>query len=136
MLKSVLALLLCAAMGFNSLFMSAGAVSSETTNSPEVVGIVSDKAMYAPGETATFSISLNNENGTAWSGPLYVKISHLENNVALLSSAISVEGNSQSTVNMQWTVPQDDFTGYLVKVYIDESYATTALDCSSDFMVY
>ncbi len=136
-IKSVLALFLCVTMVFNLLRVSAGAVTAKEVEPPKVVDIVSDKAMYAPGDTATFSISLDNEGSTTWSGSLFLKIFHLENAVALISDLISVEGNSQSMVNMQWTVPQNDFTGYLVKAYIDESSAaTTALDCSSDFTVY
>ena len=102
-IKSVLALFLCVTMVFNLLCVSAGAVTAKEVEPPKVVDIVSDKAMYAPGDTATFSISLDNEGSTTWSGSLFLKIFHLENAVALISDLISVEGNSQSTVNMQWT---------------------------------
>lgn len=129
----MLAFMLSLAMIFS---MASGAAALSAP-SPAVTDITSDKAMYSPGETATFEIAIDNSGNHAWSGTLHLQIDHLETTVTTLSQPISIEENTSSSVTMQWTVPQEDFTGYLVKAYIDDSSsAETALDCSSDFTVY
>lgn len=129
----MLAFMLCLAMIFS---MASGAMALSAP-SPVVTDITSDKAMYSPGETATFEITIDNSGNNAWRGTLHLQIDHLETTVTTLSQPISVDENASPIVTMQWTVPQEDFTGYLAKAYIDDSSsAETGLDCSSDFTVY
>ena len=119
------------------LLCTAGSAIAVASEAPAVTGITTDKAMYAPGETANFTITLDNSGSGGWSGTLHLTVTHLETAVAELSTAVSVSAGETSQVTMQWTLPQQDYTGYLAKAYIDESSgATTALDCSSDFTVF
>ena len=132
-LNQALAFILCIVM----LLCTAGSAIAVASEAPAVTGITTDKAMYAPGETANFTITLDNSGSGGWSGTLHLTVTHLETAVAELSTAVSVSAGETSQVTMQWTLPQQDYTGYLAKAYIDESSgATTALDCSSDFTVF
>lgn len=132
-IKQVLSFVLCIVIIIS---MASGAIAV-TTESPVVSDISADKAMYSPGETANFTISIDNSGHSSWTGTLHLAITHLETSVASLTSTVSIASGEESTVTMQWTVPQQDFTGYLVKAYIDDtSCATTALDCSSDFTIF
>lgn len=129
----LIALLLCAVvlLGLGS---PAAAVSQAV---PSLTGLSADKAMYAPGETATFTVGIDNSGGEAWNGTLYFQIYHLENAVAALNVQVSVPADAKTTCTAQWVLPEQDFTGYLVKAYFnEETWVTTGLDCSSDFTVF
>ena len=112
----LIALLLCAVvlLGLGS---PAAAVSQAV---PSLTGLSADKAMYAPGETATFTVDIDNSGGEAWNGTLYFQIYHLENAVAALNIQVSVPADAKTTCTAQWVLPEQDFTGYLVKAYFNE----------------
>lgn len=104
---------------------------------PQVVSVRTDKALYAPGETADLTISLENSSGAVWNGSLNLEITHLEQEIDTFSFCISVPAGSTHEFHTAWTVPARDFTGYLITASIDSAnYASTALDCSSDLTVY
>lgn len=94
----LIALLLCAVvlLGLGS---PAAAVSQAV---PSLTGLSADKAMYAPGETATFTVGIDNSGGEAWNGTLYFQIYHLENAVAALDVQVSVPADAKTTCTAQW----------------------------------
>lgn len=129
----LIALLLCAVVLLG--LGSPAAAASQAV--PSLTGLSADKAMYAPGETATFTVDIDNSGGEAWNGTLHFQIYHLENAVAALDVQVSVPADAKTTCTAQWVLPGQDFTGYLVKAYFnEETWATTGLDCSSDFTVF
>lgn len=129
----LIALLLCAVVLLG--LGSPAAAASQAV--PSLTGLSADKAMYAPGETATFTVDIDNSGGEAWNGTLHFQIYHLENAVAALDVPVSVPADAKTTCTAQWVLPGQDFTGYLVKAYFnEETWATTGLDCSSDFTVF
>ncbi len=88
-----------------------------------------DKSRYNPGDVVNFEISLNNPPPG----------SHLKINYEHLFKTVSSDSifNLQQT-NWSWLPPQNDFTGYLVEVFIVEGSAildqiNTAVDVSSDY---
>lgn len=82
-------------------------------------------------------MGIDNSGGEAWNGTLYFQIYHLENAVAALNVQVSVPADAKTTCTAQWVLPEQDFTGYLVKAYFnEETWVTTGLDCSSDFTVF
>lgn len=131
-LRQILAMMLCVVM-LLGITQNAVAIESE---SPSIKEIIADKAMYSPGETVTFAVTIDNSGNNAWAGNLNLSITHLETTSAQLSENINVAANETSTVLVRWTLPLQDYTGYLVKAYIGESCATTAVDCSSDLSMY
>ena len=105
------------------LLCTAGSAIAVASEAPAVTGITTDKAMYAPGETANFTITLDNSGSGGWSGTLHLTVTHLETAVAELSTAVRVRAGETSPGTMPWTLPQQE----------DTSAAMTSLDCSSDF---
>lgn len=96
-----------------------------------------DKARYNPGDTATITAELINSGGTSWTGTLYLDIYYLESSAYFTSKSVTIPANSSTTETFTWTVPQNDYRGYLVKVSTDAAdYKTTAIDCSSDWSKY
>ncbi len=130
--RRMLTLVLCVTM---VLSLISTAVATEMV--PVVTDVYTDKAMYAPGQTATFTVTLDNQDANDWTGTLHVDVFHLENTVAALTQTVTATAGEESVATVSWTVPQQDFTGYLVKAYIDDtSSAITALDCSSDYTAF
>jgi dextranase len=105
------------------------AIPRQTTNRPAndtVVNIVTDKAVYSPGDVIHFSI--NKEL------PPSAKIRFRK-----LDQVISETGISGLTFTL--TAPPTDYTGYMVDVYnkadgIEKVYGATAIDVSSDWIKF
>lgn len=92
-------------------------------SSIEQMSISADKAIYAPGQTANFTINSSASN------VMKVRYRHLGDVI----ETTDIMGESWT-----WTVPQEDFTGYLVEVFIssgnvEQTLATIAVDVSSDW---
>lgn len=86
------------------------------------LNILTDKAIYQPGNEVTFSMDISTLPATA-------KVRY-----KYLNSVISE--TSVNSSSWKWTVPTDDFRGYTVEVYatVDNAetiYAVTAIDVSS-----
>lgn len=82
-----------------------------------------DKALYAPGQTISFSVKGNLPAGAT------VRYRH---------GADVVEEQPLPGSTWTWTAPSQDFTGYLVDIYtkngsIETVYGTIAVDVSSDW---
>ena len=82
-----------------------------------------DKALYAPGQTISFSVKGNLPAGAT------VRYRH---------GADVVEEQPLSGSTWTWTAPSQDFTGYLVDIYTKNGsgetvYGTIAVDVSSDW---
>ncbi len=114
----------------SSLSLSSCEKLYETDNNPIIYGetylklnINTDKAVYAPGSQVQFTLK------EMPSGNYKVRYSHL--------GEVLKEENLTSTT-WTWTVPQDDFKGYLVEIYQtvegkDNTYGSIAVDVSSDW---
>ena len=88
------------------------------------VSLATDKAVYNPGETVTFTAN------SIPSGAIYVRYRHLD---AVLEDNVTLSGNTWN-----WTVPDEDFKGYMAEVYQrtaegENILATIAVDVSSDW---
>lgn len=128
-----MALLVCIAI----MLSLAGNSGVYTSDSPVVADLYADKAMFSPGETATFTVVLDNTGNSAWSGDVNLVISHLESQVEAITTPAVVEAGETTSITVEWGLPGEDFTGYFAKAFIDESSsAVTAIDCSSDFTVF
>lgn len=102
----------------------------------KVTEILPDKSRYNPGETAKLTVTVENQSNENLNSELKIYISHLEAAVDTLTSSVSAAANTSSSVDVEWTVPENDFTGYYVKAVIGSSSASTAIDCSSDMSVF
>lgn len=111
-------------------------VALGSTN-PDVVRVFTDKARYNPNDTATITVELDNKTGISWSGNVFLTVYHLETSVYNTIVSKNLDANTTGEVSFTYNVPNDDYTGYLVKAYIDENnFKTTAIDCSSDIDRY
>ncbi|MGN0115310.1 MAG: glycoside hydrolase family 66 protein, partial [Acutalibacteraceae bacterium] len=135
-LSLLLSLIICFAimLSDSNLFFAADIESS--ADNLKITEILPDKSRYNPGETAKLTVTVENESSEIISGEVKIYISHLENNVDTLSSPVQAAANASSSIEVEWTVPENDFTGYYVKAVIGESSASTAIDCSSDISVF
>lgn len=106
-----------------------------------ILDVHTDKARYAPGEPVAVHVVLQ-KAGEA--GPqtevLKVRFSHLGEPVGpVLSKAICVSGAALYPVEVQWTPPERDFTGYFVDVRLTDAAGSelarsqTAVDVSSEW---
>ena len=100
-----------------------GFVDPDAASDAEIT-LSTDKAVYSPGETVTFTAS---EMPT---GAIYVRYMHLGEE----------QGDAQplSGTTWTWTAPSDDFKGYMAEVYQRSAegetiLATIAVDVSSDW---
>lgn len=109
----------------------------QATTNPDITKVYLNKAKFSPLETATITVDVTNTTDSSWTGNVYLDILHLESSVYATSSSQTVGAQSTEEVTFTWTVPNDNFKGYLVKASIDASnYETTAIDCSSDISKY
>lgn len=97
---------------------------NQATPSYSIIGIVTDKAVYNPGDEVTFTI----ENTTL---PVSAKVRYKQLNTTL----------SEETINgptWKWTTPPNDYTGYIAEVFsiengIETIYAAIGIDVSSNW---
>ncbi|TLS36497.1 glycoside hydrolase family 66 protein [Pseudalkalibacillus caeni] len=130
-----LAMFLSVTIGLNVL---AGCTAStpmfraDTLQPGERVAFLStDKAAYAPGDKVTFDLSLKDK---IEEGSLLVQYKHLEEEVEKKEVKIS----DAKEISWEWTPEKDDFTGYMVEVYVKDGkdivdHQNVAVDVSSDW---
>lgn len=116
----------------------------ETKQSEETIvksGIIKDvyvdKARYAPGEKAVLTVELEAAE-SAVEAQLQVRVTHLTEKVYEASAEVSLEAGQADQQTVALELPQTDFTGYSVEVYLvqDEKnidWEMTAVDVSSDW---
>lgn len=93
-----------------------------------------DKSRYNPGDSALISIDVSNTMGSDWSGNLNIDIMHNESIVYSTSKAVTLTNGASNTITLNWNVPKDDYTGYMIKAYTGSSdLKTTAIDVSSSW---
>ncbi|WP_410511668.1 glycoside hydrolase family 66 protein [Paenibacillus sp. BR2-3] len=98
--------------------------------------VYTDKARYTAGSTATISVEMKNDTGSAFSGNVNLNITQLETQTYSTSKAVNLAVNASTTVTFNWTVPGEDFKGYMVKVTAGGSTGMTAIDVSSTWTKY
>lgn len=91
------------------------------------LSITTDKAVYKPGETVTFTIT----DGSVPAGAL----------VRYRRAGDEADTSAVSGTKWTWTAPQTDFTGYLAEVFTRDGdtetiVGTVAVDVSSDWTRY
>ena len=124
--KMMFALLLFASCSSDDTFNISKASSLQPAveiTSRLTLELSTDKALYAPGQTISFSVKGNLPAGAT------VRYRH---------GADVVEEQPLSGSTWTWTAPSQDFTGYLVDIYtkngsIETVYGTIAVDVSSDW---
>lgn len=124
--KMMLALLLFASCSSDDTFNISKASSLQPAveiTSRLTLELSTDKALYAPGQTISFSVKGNLPAGAT------VRYRH---------GADVVEEQPLSGSTWTWTAPSQDFTGYLVDIYTKNGsgetvYGTIAVDVSSDW---
>ena len=98
-----------------------------TTAAAQPLYAATDKAVYTPGQTVTFTLS-----GTL---PASARVRYRHG-----SDIIADETLAANT--WTWTVPQTDYTGYMADIYTADGsaaetvYATVGIDASSDWARY
>ncbi|MEP6467566.1 MAG: glycoside hydrolase family 66 protein, partial [Parafilimonas sp.] len=103
--------------------------NGNTNNPPAAdtsINIITDKAVYKPGDIINFSIDKNL--------PSSAKIRYRQ------LDKIIAETNVSGTI-FKWTAPSTDYTGYMIDVYNIEDgkekiYGATAVDVSSDWIKF
>ena len=124
--KMMFALLLFASCSSDDTFNISKASSLQPAveiTSRLTLELSTDKALYAPGQTISFSVKGNLPAGAT------VRYRH---------GADVVEEQPLSGSTWTWTAPSQDFTGYLVDIYTKNGsgetvYGTIAVDVSSDW---
>jgi len=112
----ILLLVVCLACNRNNV------TSNPVTPGQSTTQIQTDKAVYRPGETVTFTLNTVPPNS-------YVRYWHLNT----VTSEAPLSGTSWN-----WQAPATDFRGYLAEVYTKENntektHASIAIDVSSDW---
>jgi len=96
-----------------------------------------DKAIFNPNDSITISTDLTNSSGSAWTGTLYMVITHNETQIYTANQAVTLSIGQNSTKTFQWAAPGTDFQGYMIKVYTTSNdYKTGAIDVSSNWSKY
>jgi len=104
-----------------------------------IADVNTDKAMYAPGQTATIYVDLKNNTGSAiTNGSVTVVYKHLNQEVSpSATKTYSLGSGASGSLSFAWSPPTANFKGYLVEVYAKNASGTiidnmnTAIDVSS-----
>ncbi|WP_082053509.1 glycoside hydrolase family 66 protein [Gordoniibacillus kamchatkensis] len=98
--------------------------------------VYTDMARYNPGATATISVEMTNDSGSAFNGSVNMTITHLDSTAYQTSQNVSLAAGSSTVVSFPWTTPAQDFQGYFVSVTAGSSTGATAIDVSSTWTKY
>ncbi len=101
-----------------------------------VADMYTDMSRYDPGQNAQIFVDVSNAGSSRWVGSVELSVYHLDTLVYDVTERVSVASNSMETIVIEWVTPSTDFTGYLAKGQIGDSFKTTAIDVSSDFSVF
>lgn len=95
-------------------------------------------ARYPPGSVATIGVEALSPTGVPLTGPIDLTIFHLADEVYhATSQPVTLLPNKPTTVQLKWTAPQADFTGYLAIVSAGgRVIGSTGIDVSSNPLGY
>jgi len=109
-------------------------------NGPAILDVYPDKARYDPHEDVVLEVSLA---GSGTSGPVHAKLEasfwHLEAQVGAIAQDVTLAGTNPVEVQMRWTPPAQDYSGYLVDVRLvgaggeELGRSESAIDVSSQW---
>jgi len=113
------------------------AASAQAASDGIVKRVYTDKARYAPGDTAVISVELTNDTSAAFNGSVSLAIDRLETQIHTASQPVSLAAGASTVVTFSWTPPSADFRGYFVRVTAGTAGSgATAIDVSSDWTKY
>ena len=100
--------------------------------------VYTDKSSYKPKEKINYVIDLKNETGKSYSGILNIRFKHLNQNLEMNTIKVDLKKDETKQLNLEWIAPKDDYTGYFLEVYAQQSnklidHRNTAIDVSSDW---
>lgn len=102
----------------------------------EILKTYVDKAAYLPGETVQIGCVIQNRSD-AGSTDINIEIFYLESKIWEMTQTVSLNTNEQKNVIVNWTAPETDFRGYLVRIGLPNGQSeVTAIDVSSDVRRY
>ncbi len=95
-----------------------------------------DKARYAPGEQPELTVELASEADASLT--LQVRVTHLMKEIFAVDSDVTLKAGETLTQKITLTLPEEDFVGYGVEVYLQKDstridWDMTAADVSSDW---
>lgn len=95
-----------------------------------------DKARYAPGEQPELTVELASEENASLT--LQVRVTHLMKEIFAVDSDVTLKAGEPLTQKIVLTLPEEDFVGYGVEVYLQKDgtridWDMTAADVSSDW---
>lgn len=95
-----------------------------------------DKARYAPGEQPELTVELASEEDASLT--LQVRVTHLMKEIFAVDSDVTLKAGETLTQKITLTLPEEDFVGYGVEVYLQKDstridWDMTAADVSSDW---
>jgi dextranase len=113
-------------------------------NGLEITITGTDKSMYPPKDTANISYILTNTSEKEKKDiSIVLKVMHLEQLVTEIPvQTVSLASEEQQKLEYQYTVPEDDFTGYLLEIGIVDQKGnfvvsdTVGLDVSSSWVKF
>jgi len=113
-------------------------------NGLEITITGTDKSMYPPKDTANISYILTNTSEKEKKDiSIVLKVMHLEQLVTEIPvQTVSLASEEQQKLEYQYTVPEDDFTGYLLEIGIVDQKGnfvvsdTIGLDVSSSWVKF
>lgn len=130
---------LCAALAV-FLLMLGPIVRAQNAANPRITDVFTDKARYAPGESVSVEITLNNPDDTqSEQAALRVSFRHLGEEIGSVEKNITISGSNPAPVFIRWSPPKQDFTGYFVDVRLlntkgkELDHSQTAVDVSSEW---
>lgn len=122
------------------------AQSIETSATPEpgfITAIGTDASRYAPGSTATITVSLGNTSSSSVSGKLSVQLEYLGAVTEILTpQSFTLPAGATQSLTFTWTTPPTDYQGYLIDVTAQDGnsntlgQSTSALDVSSSWVKF
>ncbi|WP_207652322.1 glycoside hydrolase family 66 protein [Clostridium chromiireducens] len=119
-LKVIQSVLLALTVTMSSAFIEGIPVSAASSTTGKMIrDLNTDKAMYNPGDKVTIYMDVTNNSGKdVTNGKVTFNFKHLEKDVSLsqtVSYSAKTGGTTSTPVVCNWTVPNDNFKGYLVQ---------------------
>jgi len=102
-----------------------------------IQSMVGNKARYDPGEQVELTLKFTQT--AEWCGMLQIEVYHINNLVAEGTKEITVLQQGSNEQKLNWTPPNVDFRGYLVKAYFvgkEADFRTAAIDVFSNWTQY